>query len=82
MVKSIEEIALYKYIENTDGTLTITELTDKGRSEYELTVPAMLDGKKVLAIGDGAFRDDTFIKKVVIEDGIESIGSNAFFIML
>ena len=38
----------------------------------------MLDGKKVLAIGDGAFRDDTFIKKVVIEDGIESIGSNAF----
>lgn len=80
--KKYQEIALYKYIENTDGTLTITELTDKGRSEYELTVPAMLDGKKVLAIGDGAFRDDTFIKKVVIEDGIESIGSNAFFIML
>ena len=76
--KKYQEIALYKYIENTDGTLTITELTDKGRSEYELTVPAMLDGKKVLAIGDGAFRDDTFIKKVVIEDGIESIGSNAF----
>lgn len=76
--KKYQEIALYKYTENTDGTLTITELTDKGKSEYELTVPSVLDGKNVSAIGDGAFRDDTFIRKVVIEDGIEYIGSNAF----
>ena len=63
--KKYQEIALYKYTENTDGTLTITELTDKGKSEYELSVPAELDGKKVSAIVD-------------IADGIEYIGSSAF----
>lgn len=76
--KKYQEVALYKYTENTDGTLTITELTDKGKTEYELTVPQELDGRKVSSIGDGAFRDDTFIKKVTIEDGVEYIGSNAF----
>ena len=61
------KIALYQYTENEDGTLTITALTDKGRSEDELVVPAVLDGKSVSTIGDGAFRDDTMIKKVTIE---------------
>lgn len=55
------KIALYQYTENEDGTLTITALTDKGRSEDELVVPAVLDGKSVSTIGDGAFRDDTMI---------------------
>ena len=76
--KKYQEIALYKYTENTDGTLTITELTDKGKSEYELSVPAELDGKKVSAIGDSAFKDDVIIKSVDIADGIEYIGSSAF----
>ena len=48
------KIALYQYTENEDGTLTITALTDKGRSEDELVVPAVLDGKSVSTIGDGA----------------------------
>ena len=47
------KIALYQYTENEDGTLTITALTDKGRSEDELVVPAVLDGKSVSTIGDG-----------------------------
>ena len=72
------KIALYQYTENEDGTLTITALTDKGRSEDELVVPAVLDGKSVSTIGDGAFRDDTMIKKVTIEQGITYISSNAF----
>lgn len=76
--KKYQEIALYKYSENTDGTLTITGLTDKGRSEYELVVPSELDGKKVTVIGDGALRDDVIVKKVVINTGVEYIGSNAF----
>ena len=46
------KIALYQYTENEDGTLTITALTDKGRSEDELVVPAVLDGKSVSTIGD------------------------------
>ena len=71
------KIALYQYTENEDGTLTITALTDKGRSEDELVVPAVLDGKSVSTIGDGAFRDDTMIKKVTIEQGITCISSNA-----
>lgn len=73
-----QHIALYQYSENEDGTLVITALTDKGKSEYELTVPAVLDGKKVTSIGDGAFRDDTMIRKVTIEEGITYIASNAF----
>lgn len=76
--KKYQEIALYKYTENIDGTLTITELTDKGKTEYELTVPAFIDGKEVSSIGDGAFRDDVMLKRVVIENGVEYIGSNAF----
>ena len=72
------KIALYQYTENEDGTLTITALTDKGRSEDELVVPAVLDGKSVSTIGDGAFRDDTMIKKLTIEQGITYISSNAF----
>ena len=44
-----------------------------------LTVPAELNGAKVVAIGEGAFKDATALAEVVIPDGsIASIASKAF----
>lgn len=76
--KKYTPVAIFQYEENEDGTVTITGLTDKGKTETEIVVPSSLDDKQVKAIGSGAIRDNVQLKKVVIEEGITSISSNAF----
>ena len=55
-----------------------TGLTDKGRADAKVIVPAKIDGKKVDGIGSGVFRDDTTVTDVVISDGISYIAENVF----
>ena len=43
-----------------------------------LTIPSKIDGINVLGIGDWAFYDWQRLDNVVIEEGIQTIGSNSF----
>ncbi len=47
-------------------------------SDDEIEIPAELDGKKIISIGDGAFRDNTTVTSVTIPEGVTSIGNAAF----
>lgn len=58
-----------------DGKAVITAYTG---SAQELTLPDTLGGYPVTAIRFCAFRDCASLKRVVIPDGVERIGSNAF----
>jgi hypothetical protein len=71
-------IQVFQYERNEDGTVVISGLTDKGKSNAKLTVPATLDGGKVVAIEGEAFRNDSNLQEVVFEEGVESIAENTF----
>ncbi len=76
---AIADAADYTYTVNEDGTATLTGYTGK---DTRLTLPAELDGHAVTAIGDEAFAEEFNAKKglakVVVPDGVTSIGNNAF----
>ncbi len=59
-----------------DGKVTITGVNTAVGGE--LTIPAILDGYPVVAIGEGAFKDCVNVTSVVIPDSISTIGDNAF----
>ena len=56
--KNKKVIPVFTYEKNEDDTITITGLTDKGRADSKLTIPAQLDGSTVTAVAGEAFRDD------------------------
>ena len=76
--KNKKVIPVFTYEENEDDTITITGLTDKGRADSKLTIPAQLDGSTVTAVAGEAFRDDYNVTEVVFEEGVKSIGDNVF----
>ena len=76
--KRTSKAATFTYEENAAGNIVITGLTDKGRADAKVIVPAKIDGKKVDGIGSGVFRDDTTVTDVVISDGISYIAENVF----
>ena len=76
--KKISKAAIFTYEENDAGKLVITGLTDKGRADAKIVVPAQIDGRQVEGIGSGVFRDDTTVTEIVISDGISYIAENAF----
>ena len=43
-----------------------------------VVIPSSYNGKNVLVIADGAFRDYGALKKIIIPDSVISIGANAF----
>ena len=75
--KATEEMGFengYTYTVYDDGSVVISEADVSG----EVVIPAELGGKKVTAIGEGAFFQKTDITSVTIPEGIESIGIYAF----
>lgn len=64
----------FVYTEMNDGSVMITEVFANGN----VSIPSEIAGKKVTAIGDGAFFGLTGITSVTIPDGVESIGIYAF----
>ncbi|MGM9641991.1 MAG: leucine-rich repeat domain-containing protein, partial [Eubacteriales bacterium] len=64
----------YTFVELDDGSAMITGADVSG----DVVLPAELNGKKVTAIGEGAFYKATTITSLTIPDGIESIGIYAF----
>lgn len=70
---------LFEYIEDDNGQLHITGLTDTGKMAESITIPAVIEGKNVISVDRGAFNESSSVKEVIIEEGIASIGENAFF---
>ncbi len=66
---------IYTYIDNGNGTATITEFELNGSTNIE--IPTTVGGLSVTAIGDSAF-EDYGITSVVIPDTVTSIGQWAF----
>ncbi len=69
----------FKYIENEDGTITITGFDDS-ISDYptQIRFPSKINGKTVTAIDSSAFYNNTNIVDVVIPGTITNIEQGAF----
>ncbi len=60
-------------VENNEAT--VTKYTG---SSADVTVPEMLGGYPVVAIGEEAFYSNTALKRITIPNGVRSIGAKAF----
>lgn len=65
----------FRYYEYDDGTIEITRYIG---TEENVVVPAEIDGKKVVRIGDYAFWNNEVIKSVSLPEGLLEIGNLAF----
>lgn len=64
----------FKYVKYLNG-VKISKYTGKAK---KLTIPAKIAGKKVVAIEEGAFKDNTKIKQVKMPKTMRQIGMQAF----
>ena len=65
----------WSYRVRSDGNLEIIRWYGKGS---ELVIPAAIEGKKVVAIGNDAFSEEFYLASVTIPDGVTGIGDFAF----
>ena len=65
----------YTYLENADGTLTLTGYRG---TDNNLDIPAELNGKTVSAIGESCFAGLVCLKTVHIPEGVTEVGDYAF----
>ena len=72
--ESVREQSDFEYIE-TGSTVTITGYNGSG---INITVPEKLNGKKVTAIGEGAFYNSEIVN-VNLPTTVTTIGKNAFY---
>ena len=57
----------------------ITGLTESGKMQEQLTIPAQIDGTAITAVGNNAFKNNNVATSVIIQpDGITTIGEMAF----
>ncbi len=66
--------------DNAMGTVEFVTPTSKFNKKF--TVPSTITNKgityAVVAIGDGAFKDNTSLNSITISDGVKTIGKEAF----
>lgn len=65
----------YKYILLEDGT---AEITAYSGTKSALTLPSVIDGKKVTSLGADVFRYSSNVKNVVIPDSVANIDETFF----
>ena len=70
----------YKVICEQDKTAEATGMAeDKPISDYgQLTIPAEANGYSVISIGERAFKNNNYINKVIISEGVQFIRTGAF----
>ena len=77
----------FTYEENADGTLTVTGLdettaqnlgTEENPGPYLVIVPNSLNGKTIVAIKDGAFKNNQKLARIYISNSVKKIGAEAF----
>ncbi len=68
-------ICNFTYTDNDNGTCKITGYIGSSASMF---IPASVDGKTVVNTNTGAFKSNTSLTSVIIEDGVQGIGSLAF----
>lgn len=71
-------VQVFLYEETDTGTIKITGLTEKGKNDSTITVPAQMNGKPVTEIAAEAFRDNHNLTAIKISEGILRISENAF----
>jgi hypothetical protein len=69
------DASYYLYDQNKDGTLTIMGVSET--YSKELVIPGEIDGMTVTAIGDYAFYNNQYIRKITLPDSIITIGECA-----
>ncbi len=74
---SNEALACFSYA-ISDGRVTVTGLTDRGREAEVLTVPVSWQGLPVTEIGENAFSGARALREVVLQKNIRSIRDGAF----
>lgn len=70
-----ESDSLYEYEETARG-LRILKYIDF--DEPVVVIPNIIEGKKVIAVGNYAFKGCVGIEKIIISEGIEILGNGAF----
>lgn len=68
------EPTAFSYIETDNGI----EITSYLGHDTQVTIPAQIDGKPVVSIGEGAFRNSP-AEQVIVPDGIQTLGWFAFY---
>ena len=65
----------FLYEENEGGSLTVIGLTEKGKGRTELTVSAVIDGKQVTILGNGAtvFAGSSILESITVNENITYI---------
>ena len=71
----VESDNLYEY-EETSWGIKILRFVDF--DESVVVIPNVIEGKKVIAIGNHAFKGCVGIEKIVISEGIEILGNGVF----
>ena len=75
IVASAERSGEWVYTVNADQTVTITGYDGWGEA---VEIPAVIDGKSVTSIGNGAFRNCPGLESITIPYKVTSIGDSAF----
>ena len=59
-------------------TAVITSLTDEGKEQNKLTVPASFEGSLIVGFDSGVFVNDTHIREIIIQSNIKQIADSSF----
>jgi hypothetical protein len=68
----------FKFTDDGKGNLTLTSFTSTDKTLCEIRVPGAVNGKPVVAVGAGAFKDNQIIRYVYLPANIVDIENNAF----
>ncbi len=73
-VRAASDADNYTYTIQDGGCTILSYMGD----ETVVTLPALIDGAKVVKIGQSAFSNNLMIEKAILPEGLESIGAFAF----